>query len=377
MGLTVFSFAFVGVNFEMYVNLAYVMLGVFGILLLTVLPNIPQNLARYFMFLSSTSWASHFQSYKGYQSKIFGREFPDDYRGQGLLWVFKLLLTFVPFIFVLFLLSSFAVAVDFFMAISDGDVELFRGITMFIALLLVSLLPLIVSETSNALQVGKAYFPALPALLIMIGFGLSRFQSAAYFDYLLLFLFALVLLQSLITFAILTRDIIPCRLGPTTLFKTLKKLRVKHFYTYDSPFNIAFVDTMIYSHPHEFSITRVTSIREVPAGEIMVVPPMSSKSLSYESSRSIIEKGDFRDDNFLNAIVDDRSIEEIAVAKIKTFGSSRYWPHESEVTSYRQFFTKDICDLDRWLGHAWVLRCSNLLQEVRTNSDRQLETQNK
>jgi hypothetical protein len=352
------------------------MFGVFGIFLLTVIPNIPQNLARYFIFLSSTSWASHFQSYKGYQFKIFGREFPDDYRGQGLLWVFKLMMTFVPVVFVLFLISSIAVAADFFMAIRDGDIELMRASAIFIALLIVSLLPLIVSETSNALQVGKAYFPALPALLIMIGFGLSRIQSAAYFEYSLIVLFAIVLFQSFITFFVLIRDLIPSRLGPTTLFKILKKLGVKHFYTYDSPFNIAFVDTMMYSYPNEFTITRVTSIREVPEGEIMVIPPISSKSLSFESVQSIIEKGDFRDDIFLNTLVDDRSIEKIAIAKIKTFGTSRYWAHESEVTSYRQFFTKDICDLDRWLGHAWILRCSNLFQKERIQSNQQLEAHN-
>lgn len=368
IGFTVFLLAFVGVNLELYINLAYVTLGVFCIFLLTVLPNIPQSLARYYMFLSSTSWASHFQSYKGYQSKIFGREFPDDYRGQGLLWVFKLMMTFVPFVFVLFLISSIAVATDIFKAINSDNIELLSGVAVFIGLLFISLLPLIVSETSNALQVGKAYFPLLPALLIMIGFGVSRFQSTEYFDYLMLFLFSMISVQSYLTFAVLARDLIPSRLGPTTLFKTLKKLGVKHFYTYDSPFNVSFVDTMIYSYPNEFSITRVTSIQEVPEGEIMVVPPMSSKSLSFESVRSIIEKGDFRDDSFLNALVDDRSIEKIAIDKIKTFGTSRYWSHESEVTSYRQFFTKDIGDSDLWLGHGWVLRCRNLLKDMPTQN---------
>ena len=109
----------------------------------------------------------------------------------------------------------------------------------------------------------------------------------------------------------------------------------------------------------------------------MVVPPMSSKSLSFEFVRCFFVKGDFRQDSLLNTLVDDRSIEKIAIAKIKTFGTSRYWAHESEVTSYRQFFTKDISDLDRWLGHAWILRCSNLFQKEQTPRNQQLETQNK
>lgn len=41
--------------------------------------------------------------------------------------------------------------------------------------------------------------------------------------------------------------------------------------------------------------------------------------------------------------------------KVKTFGASRPYVRESEVTSYRDLGLHQISDRDRWLGHGWIL----------------------
>ena len=50
----------------------------------------------------------------------------------------------------------------------------------------------------------------------------------------------------------------------------------------------------------------------------------------------------------------------IASASFKTFGTSRIWGNESEVTSYRELTLKEISGDDRWRGRAWILDAGKL-----------------
>ena len=86
------------------------------------------------------------------------------------------------------------------------------------------------------------------------------------------------------------------------------------------------------------------------------MPPVSAKSVSMETQKEAIEGGDFVHDPVLKDLLKEKKIEKIALCKIKTMGSSKFWVHNSEITSFRDLVLGDISPLDRWLGYAWVIK---------------------
>jgi hypothetical protein len=144
-------------------------------------------------------------------------------------------------------------------------------------------------------------------------------------------------------------------MAPANLRKYLNFLGIKEFYTYKTPFNSPFVETMMYNYPNEFKVNYINSLDDINKGYI-VVPGTSSKSVNFESDGNVISQGDFRSDAYLNNLLDNNLIERHALAKIKTMGCSKYFVHDSEVTTYRELIIRDITDYDRWLGNAWIFK---------------------
>ena len=93
---------------------------------------------------------------------------------------------------------------------------------------------------------------------------------------------------------------------------------------------------------------------------IFIVPPTSSKSVSFETENEVILNGDFRSDEVLNNLLDNFMIEDFALAKFKTLGCSKYYVNESEVTSFRYHILNHISDKDRELSYGWVLDLKKL-----------------
>ena len=112
---------------------------------------------------------------------------------------------------------------------------------------------------------------------------------------------------------------------------------------------------MIYGFESKINVNFVQTIKECPKDSIFVVPPTSSKSLSMETESEAILNGDFREDPTLNDLLDNNSLQKYALAKFKTFGCSKYYVNESEVTSYRYHILNQISDHDRLLSLGWVL----------------------
>ena len=121
---------------------------------------------------------------------------------------------------------------------------------------------------------------------------------------------------------------------------------------------------LVYSYP-EFKIKYISNLNEVQEGFI-VIPPTSSKSVNMETEKFAILNGDFTDDPTLNLLYETRGLEDIAMAKFKTYGSSKIFVHESEVTTYRDVFLHQITDYDRWIGHGWVVSAKDV-QKILTS----------
>ena len=98
----------------------------------------------------------------------------------------------------------------------------------------------------------------------------------------------------------------------------------------------------------------IEKLSEVADGYV-VVPGTSAKAFNMESQNWAIRNGDFDIDPTLSDLIISRKISDCAIRSFKTFGASKVWVHESEVTSYRDLILHEITEQDRWRGRAWVL----------------------
>jgi len=323
------------------------------------------NLSRYYGWLNVSKWASHFKSYPE-KKKTFGRELPDDFRGGGLIWNHRFFLIVMPLVYPLYIFSVLFLgfnAVD--AALESCSVGL---VAIFILFVITSLMPIIIHEATKGLKVGKAYMPALLLLLLVTAGALNQLLSylgsSPILNRILWEILSLIIVaQFAHTIYVLFSDTIPCRMAPTILRNKLKEFKVKEFYTYDNPYNDSFVHTMVYSYPNEFKVHTINSISEVNNG-IVVIPNTSSKSVNSETMQYAILNGDFDKDEALNELYENRGIEKIALAKIRTMGSSKYYVHESEVTSYRDLILKQMADQDRWRGNAWIFHSGTVANKI-------------
>ena len=340
-------------------------LGMLVILIHILLPlkTLPENITRYYVWLNVSSWASHFNSYPD-KMKTFGFDMPNDFKGAGIEWVHYLFLRFMPVVYPLYIAS--VIVLLFIIIIAGYNISL----NYFIVTVVVSMLPIFIHEFTGGLKVGKAYAVSLPFLLLVIALTIKEIIGIVAGDTEKLSMLwsvagIVVAAQLLHSLYVLYSDTIPCRMAPAHLRKKLKELHVDTFYTYDNPYNDSFVKTMVSSYPDEFNVKYIDSLSDISRG-IVVIPAVSSKSVSMETQQYAILDGDFNKDLSLNNLLKDKSIEDKALMKIPTMGSSKYYVHESEVTSYRSFILKQISDFDRWLGNAWILEIQGCYNKDKT-----------
>lgn len=355
-----------------YLYITAFCLGILLVMLHLLLPfsNLMENVFRYYKYLYISDWGTHFKAYANVQDKIFGEKLPENFRGYGLPWIPRLLFRMIPIIVILYILSVILVGMNQIWGIIQGNKNLTAAGVEFLLLIGISLLPILTVEITRGLQVGKSYMPSLIGLLFLVGAALQimldfvKPNDNYQFLYWLIVL-SVIVLQLIISARMFYIDVLPARLAPRRLYDVLKKLKIKEFYTYNNPYNNSLVQTMLYSYPDDFNVHYIQSIGEVAEG-IIVIPGTSSKSLSMETEKYAIEHGDFIYDELLNQLYKDRKIEMLAIAKIKTMGSSRIFVHESEVTSYRDLILKQITEQDRWLGNAWIISALSI-QDFKTN----------
>lgn len=333
------------------------LLGIFLVAFHILMPAFLDNLNRYHRFLNIGNWANHFKSYAGREIEIFGHLIPEGFRGAGLRWIPRFFWQVMPFICLLYMFS-----LGFF---TWDKIQNNQYIELLFFIFL-SLVPTIVTEYTKGLQVGKSYFPSFVGLLVIITKGLESFQLLAdkngnqLFWVLGLTLLALLLLGQVIhSIYFYITDVLPSRMAPTYLRNFLKMHHIDTFSTYDNAFNNSFVKTMLYTYPNEFTVNYCSTISE-SKDAYFISPNTSSKSVSMETESYSIENGDFNFDPILSKLIATKRIEQLALAKFKTMGSSKFYVHESEITSYRSLILKQINAEDRFRGIAWVLPIKDL-----------------
>lgn len=338
-----------------YFSQVVLALGGISVVLFLTYPNVAGHLWSYYFHSQWGKEHNHFSSYVSYFSKS-GKPIGDKMRGAGIQWIFRLLLRMAPSHAIFWLVSLCLLA--YLHVVNE-----FRVIELMtsIAIVILSVSPLLVGELTRGQQIGRSYFPGLVGLLLLIGY--AAFKFAEFLDGGTEFFFwssvaAATLASASWNVCIFINDVLPARMAPAWLGKTLDELGLTEFYTYDTPYNNAFVGALLASKD-SYKVHSIQSLAEVAKGYI-IVPGTSAKAVNMESECCAIEDGDFSMDPDLNRLIESKEIVNVAVACFKTFGTSRVWVNESEVTSYRDLILKEISHEDRWRGHGWILDAGRL-----------------
>lgn len=339
-----------------YLAQLLVICGILTVVFFLTYPNVIENLREYLAYHYTTYKFSRFDEYAEYFKKI-GRPIPKDKRGAGISWIILFFPSIIPFHIVYFLIVLFLSLI----VLSFHDFEQsFLWNTM--AVIGLSLSPIIYGEWTKAPQSSRAYFPALIGILLLIAYGCFQFEQILSPENRIIFWLLVAgaaLLSAGWNIWVFFNDVFPAKMLVSKFIKTMQKLGIKKFYTYDTEYNDVLIGSLPPEISKEYQIDFIESLNEVKQGYV-VVPGISSKSWSFEVYQCGIEGRDFDKDLLLTRLIDTKEIRRFSVASFKTIGTSKIWVNESEITTYRNYIINDIKDSDRWRGHAWIVDAGEL-----------------
>ncbi|MEW6610089.1 MAG: hypothetical protein AB1352_00455 [Patescibacteria group bacterium] len=331
------------------IGLSYLLPVFFGFSLILILFNVPKplyNLRQYFWYYYAGQTKGHFRIYVDFFAKR-GQVIKRNMRGAGLAWVPRFFFRIAPTHTAIFCLSAlYLLSQSFFPALNAPS------LLTVVLLLILAVSPIAWGELTKGVQLGRSYLPGLLSILLFVGFTLSQLSLTP----LLFIIVACVFLIPTIGWSSyqLIHDVYPARMASTFLLHKLNQLGIKKIYTYKTPYNDALINNIAPETKNKYEIHYINSLGEISDG-CAVIPGTSSKALNLESVIEVINEGDFTKDPVLNDLLASKRIENVAVAKFKTFGTSRFWGQESEVTSYRDLILHEIKNQDLWRGYAWIL----------------------
>lgn len=338
-----------------YLSLGLTALGALIVVLLFLWPHPIDNLIGYVRYAGLPKTNAHFRYYVEYFAKM-GHTISVDMRGAGWAWVIRFLWRIVPVHIVCFgivtLIQILLISLD----------PTFSEITATITIYALSLSPILVGEITRGHQEGRAYFPGLVGLLLFIGYMIFRIEHVVPVEWVTIYSLSGVLL--LLTSAgwnlyVFFSDVLPSRMAATYLARVLRKLGAKKFYTYGISYNDGFVNVLPGDVIGRYDVESIKKLSQVKTGYV-VVPGTSSKVFTMVCDTYAMEHGDFDEDPILNRLLDTRKIWTCSIASFKTFGCSRIWVHENEVTSYQDLILRCITSEDRWRGRAWIIDAGKL-----------------
>lgn len=271
-------------------------------------------------------------------------------KDSGTKWFVKLLLRVAPADLALFLTAFFCYILF---------IENIVGFLVLVVVIFTFLLPFIWGEITHSPQISRSYYPCYVPILALLGFLLYSAIGESSFlqrnSYFLLSPFLLLAFYS--GMKALFSDILPTRIGATTFEKFLDEKKITQIYVYDCEFYEPFLP-LFRSRP-DLNVVALKTVSEHTEG-FLLIPPLNSKSVAYESIGSIIDSGDFILEECLQKAKITGVFEQAIERRIKTVGASNFWVLESEVTGFRDLILNEITKEDRENGHALLIDLKKL-----------------
>lgn len=338
-----------------YLSQFVAFLGICAASLLLTYPDVVTNMRLYYYF-GGVFLGTHLDFYKK-SFKGIGKPVPENERRGGLRWVVRFFRRVLPFHSLLSIACLLALVLVIIVE------ERPRADSWeIIGVAILSLSPVLLGEATRSPQFGRTYFPGFVGILLLIAYTIFRLEKLLSPPGQMVFWFAVIcamLVSAGWNVWVFLDDVWPARMAPAWLGRKLEELGIREFYTYDTPYNHAFVDGLRLKVGDRYKVHTIKGLEEVKTGYV-VVPGTSAKALNMESELSAIETGDFDLDPVLNRLIQSKLIVNYAVASFKTFGTSRMWVHESDLTTYRDLILREINEHDRWRGRAWILDAGKL-----------------
>jgi len=353
----IYLISFNALSFILFNNfslLIYSLISFFGSLLVIIYllyPDFKEGIKRYLIYLNIGYWANHFQAYP---KSFFNINDSKNFRGGSYTWIYKMFFRLTPIVFIIYL-SSFVLCI---LNISQSFNAIFINN-------IIALTPLIVIEITKGIRVGKSYFPCFVGFIFGISYNLNYLFyeiNLISFQSIIIFTYIIIIINILVSLYVLLIDVFPSRMFQINLKNYLIKNKIKSFATYKNPYMQGTLNPMIDSN-NNFKIEYVDRIKDCKS-DFFICPPISSKSVSFETNKHVIKNGDFNLDLVLNKILKDEKNINYIIKDFKTFGSSRYYVLESEVTGYRELDLKEITDYDRYLGKCRIISMKDLPDEI-------------
>jgi hypothetical protein len=338
-------------NFSLLIYSLVSFLGSVLVIIYLLYPDFKDGIKRYLIYLNIGYWANHFQAYPKDFFKINDSK---NFRGGNYSWIYKMFFRLIPIVLVIYL-SSFIICILY--SSHSLNTILINNI--------ISLTPLIVIEITKGIRVGKSYFPCLIGFIFGIGYNLNYlFYEINLFtsQTISLFTYFVIISNFLLSLYVLATDILPSRMFQINLKNYLIKNKIISFATYKNPYMQGTINPMLDSN-NNFKVEYVDSIKDCKSN-FFICPPISSKSVSFETNKHVIKNGDLNSDTVLNKILKDDNNKNYIIKDFKTFGSSRYYVLESEVTGYRELGLQEITDYDRYLGKCRIISMKDLPDEI-------------
>ncbi|MBI4354237.1 MAG: hypothetical protein HY595_03270 [Candidatus Omnitrophica bacterium] len=315
-------------------------------------PNVVWNLKGYLGYWQAAQRWTHYPLYREFFASV-GRILRPGEMRVGLRWLWPFFWRTLPFHVAAYGVSMATIVTT--VGLGGGEPHEVVGAAL---LGLLSLSPIVYAELTQSPQCSRTYFPSLVGFLLAVGYAgalaAARFPlgvRGVWWGGMV----GLVALGVGWNVWIFVTDVWPARMASTWLHRTLERMAIRSFATYDTSYNQGFIGVWPPRVRERFQIRYVRTLGEVTEGYV-VVPSTSAKGFDMSTDRDAIARGDFADDPELNRLFASKTIDRYAVASFKTIASSRMWIHEHDVTSYRDLILRQVGEMDRrWRGRLWVL----------------------
>lgn len=288
-----------------------------GFAAMVVLANAPDvvgNLKEYWEYISISGNYNHFF----YNQRALVQWLPEfnlkDTKG-GWEWIFKYFLLVMPVIFPLYIASA-----------------IYLLLNKRFPIVILSALPVLLAYAKGVAQYGANFFPALPGMLLLIGFTILQMHKQKQWDRFKHPAIALIVIQVAVNFYVFASEIYPARMVTTLISKTLEDRGIKELHTFRThPLRPNILDHLNKDTLKQLRLMPIDSVVQAGGGYILL-PPVSTDSI-YRASNG--DYNNFDEDLILNQIVRQNKLDEYAIAKFKTLSSSLIWSQEEEILAYR------------------------------------------